>query len=84
MKKKNIFLGIVLGGLLVMNNMAGAYSVRTPDGKMPLVHWAVLVSQPGRLPEMQVLAAGNMSRPMPEKKRVHMPFMAVRIKLTLM
>lgn len=56
MKKKNIFLGIVLGGLLVMNNMAGAYSVRTPDGKMPLVHWAVLVSQPGRLPEMQVLA----------------------------
>lgn len=56
MKKKNIFWGIVLGGLLLMNNMAGAYSVRTPDGKMPVVHWVVMEALPGKLPELQGLS----------------------------
>ena len=35
-------------------SLAGAQSIRTPEGNMPMVHWAVLESTPG---DMMTMAA---------------------------
>ena len=39
------------------SSAAGAHSVRTPEGNMPMVHWAVLESTPGNLAAMGAIGA---------------------------
>ena len=43
-----------LSGMIVAGSLAGAQSIRTPDGNMPMVHWAVVESTPG---DMMAMAA---------------------------
>ena len=43
---------LCLGGIVVASSMAGAQSIRTPEGNMPMVHWAVLESTPGDMMAM--------------------------------
>ena len=50
--KKSILM--CLGGILMAGSLAGAQSIRTPEGNMPMVHWAVLESTPG---DMMAMAA---------------------------
>ena len=53
-KKSLIFC---LGGFLMGSSLANAYSIRTPEGNMPMVHWAVLESTPGNLEAMGAIGA---------------------------
>ena len=39
------------------SSLAEAYSIRTPEGNMPMVHWAVLESTPGNLAAMGAIGA---------------------------
>lgn len=43
---------LCLGGIVMASSMAGAQSIRTPEGNMPMVHWAVLESTPGDMMAM--------------------------------
>ena len=38
---------LVLGGLMAMSATASAHPIRTPEGNMPMIHWAVVESTPG-------------------------------------
>ena len=38
---------LVLGGLMALGTTAAAHPIRTPEGNMPMVHWAVVESTPG-------------------------------------
>ena len=53
-KKSLIFC---LGGILMASSLAGAHSIRTPEGNMPMVHWAVLEATPGNLAAMGAIGA---------------------------
>ena len=39
------------------SSLAGAHSIRTPEGNMPMVHWAVLEATPGNLAAMGAIGA---------------------------
>ena len=53
--KRALFFG--LGGIFMASSMVAAHPIRTPDGNMPLVHWAVIESTPGGLKTMGDLGA---------------------------
>lgn len=40
---------------------AGALPLRTPEGKMPMVHWAILESVPGKMDEMMAIGARTVA-----------------------
>lgn len=40
---------------------AGAQPILNKDGSMPVVHWAVLKSSPGKMPDMMAMAAKNVA-----------------------
>ena len=42
-------------------SIAGAYPVRTPEGNMPMVHWAVLDATPGNLKAMGEIGARTVA-----------------------
>ena len=57
---KNIWkksLMFCLGGVLMAGSLAGAQPLRTPEGNMPMVHWAVLEATPGNLGAMGAIGA---------------------------
>ncbi len=51
----------VLGGLLMTGSFVHAQSIQTPDGKMPLVHWAVVESTEGKMPEILSMGAKDVA-----------------------
>lgn len=46
-----------LGGILTASSYAGAHPIRTPEGNMPMVHWAVVESTPGNMQALGAIAA---------------------------
>ncbi|MBR1761320.1 MAG: antibiotic biosynthesis monooxygenase [Schwartzia sp.] len=48
---------LVLGGLMAIGATAAAHPIRTPEGNMPMVHWAVVESTPGDMQKMGEAAA---------------------------
>ena len=48
---------LVLGGLMAIGATAAAHPIRTPEGNMPMVHWAVVESTPGDMAKMGEVAA---------------------------
>ena len=48
---------LVLGGMLMASATAAAHPIRTPEGNMPMVHWAVVESTPGDMAKMGEVAA---------------------------
>ena len=42
-------------------SLAGAYPIRTPEGNMPMVHWAVLDATPGNLGAMGEIGARTVA-----------------------
>ena len=48
--KKSLLL--CLGGVLMAGSIVSAHPIRTPEGNMPMVHWAVLESTPGNMQAM--------------------------------
>ena len=53
---------LVLAGCFMMTaQVTEAKAITTPDGGMPLVHWAVLQSKPGTMSEMMGMAARNVA-----------------------
>ncbi len=48
---------LLMGGIMIANAAAKAESLRTPEGNMPMVHWAVLESTPGDMQTMSGIAA---------------------------
>lgn len=63
--KKIALLGI--GGMFMANSVSGAYPVRTPEGNMPLVHWAVLEAAPGKMQEMIAIGANTVGKETPKE-----------------
>ena len=57
---KNVWkksLMFCLGGMLMAGSVVGAHPIRTPEGNMPMVHWAVLESTPGTMQAMGAIGA---------------------------
>ena len=57
---KNVWkkgLMFCLGGMLMASSVVGAHPIRTPEGNMPMVHWAVLESTPGTMQAMGAIGA---------------------------
>ena len=54
-------LTLCLGGFLMASSIATAHSIRTPEGNMPMVHWAVLESTPGNLAAMGKIGAKTVA-----------------------
>lgn len=52
---------LMVGGLCVMASFAGAHPIRTPEGNMPMVHWAVLDATPGNLGAMGEIGAKTVA-----------------------
>ena len=53
---------LVLAGCVTMAaQVTEAKAITTPEGKMPMVHWAVLQSKPGTMSEMMGMAARNVA-----------------------
>ncbi|MBP5199755.1 MAG: hypothetical protein J6Z82_03820, partial [Schwartzia sp.] len=48
---------LVLGGIMMASTVAAAHPIRTPEGNMPMVHWAVVESTPGDMAKMGEVAA---------------------------
>lgn len=46
----------LLGGILMTGSFCSAHSIRTPEGNMPMVHWAVVESTPGDMAAMGRIA----------------------------
>ena len=57
--KRILLLG--MGGMFMATSIAGAYPVRTPEGNMPMVHWAVLDATPGNLKAMGEIGARTVA-----------------------
>ncbi|MBP3781376.1 MAG: antibiotic biosynthesis monooxygenase [Selenomonas sp.] len=53
--KKSLLL--CLGGVLMAGSIVSAHPIRTPEGNMPMVHWAVLESTPGNMQAMGAIGA---------------------------
>lgn len=51
----------VLGGLLLTSSFVHAQPIQTPEGKMPLVHWAVVASTEGNMPQILSLGAKDVA-----------------------
>ncbi len=60
MKAKKIML-LTLGLCMLGGSMAGAQAFKTPEEKLPVVHWAVLRAAEGQLGTVQKLAAENVA-----------------------
>ena len=45
--KKTMLLA--MGGIFMASSLSFAQPIRTPEGNMPMVHWAVLESTPGNM-----------------------------------
>lgn len=58
--KKTMLLA--LGGIFMASSLSFAQPIRTPEGNMPMVHWAVLESTPGN---MQALLPTRTSKSRP-------------------
>ena len=52
---------VMAGGLMMAANSTEAKAITTPDGGMPLVHWAVLQAKPGTMSDMMGMAARNVA-----------------------
>ena len=48
---------LLFGGLIAMSATASAHPIRTPEGNMPMIHWAVVESTPGDMAKMGEVAA---------------------------
>lgn len=59
-KINKIVIASLLGSSLTFSGVS-ARSIETPDGGMPLVHWATLQSTPGNMGEMITLGAKNVA-----------------------
>lgn len=46
----------LFGGIFMANSFCSAHSIRTPEGNMPMVHWAVVESTPGGMTAMGRIA----------------------------
>ncbi len=57
--EKILLLGIA--SLFMATSFAEAHPIRTPDGNMPMVHWAVLESTPGNLQAMGRIGAKTVA-----------------------
>lgn len=77
--KKQI-IGTVLGALVLLSNVAGAQAIRTPEGKMPIVHWVVMQSQPGKLAELRGLSDKYISPHADQNPGVYALYNAVDAK----
>ena len=54
---QNVTLALAMGGVIMAGTAVGAYPIRTPEGNMPMVHWAVLEATPGNMQVMSAIAA---------------------------
>ena len=50
--KKTMLLA--MGGLFMASSLSFAQPIRTPEGNMPMVHWAVLESTPGDMQRLKL------------------------------
>ena len=57
--KKTMLLA--MGGLFMAGSMSFAQPIRTPEGNMPMVHWAVLESTPGNMQAMGEIGARTVA-----------------------
>ena len=53
---RKIFL-LMLGAMVMLTSLASAKSIRTPEGNMPRVQWAVVESTAGTMPQMIEIGA---------------------------
>ena len=56
---KKICFILFLVGILIMSNfeISTAHSIRTPEGNMPLIHWAVVESKEGKMNDILSIGA---------------------------
>ena len=59
--RKSMAALVVAGCVMMTGHVTEAKAITTPDGGMPLVHWAVLQSKPGTMSEMMGMAARNVA-----------------------
>ena len=57
--KKTMLLA--LGGIFMASSLSFAQPIRTPEGNMPMVHWAVLESTPGNMQAMGEIGARTVA-----------------------
>ena len=60
MKRKLLCIAAALSTLFAAASVQGA-SVQTPDGNMPLIHWAVVESTDGQMSVLQQLGAKHVA-----------------------
>ena len=60
MKRKLLCIAAALSTLFAAASVQGA-SVQTPDGNMPLIHWAVVESADGQMGVLQQLGAKHVA-----------------------
>ena len=52
---------LLAGGVaLISANVSMAYPIRTPEGNLPMIHWAVVESTPGNMAKMGEIAASTV------------------------
>ena len=52
---------LAVAGMYMTASLAGAYPIRTPEGNMPMVHWAVLDATSGNLGAMGEIGARTVA-----------------------
>ena len=69
-----------LGGVMMAGSIAAAHSIRTPEGNMPMVHWAVLEATPGNLGEMGKIGANTVAKETAKESGTYALYGAVDVK----
>ena len=54
---KKIITALAIGVIMLLDSTAWAQKIRTPNGNMPMIHWAVLESAPGKMELRGAIAA---------------------------
>ena len=62
-----ILTALLIGVILLSNSIANARSIRTPEGNMPLVHWAVVESTEGDMQKIINIGARVLAPVVPSE-----------------
>lgn len=68
MRKLFTLLAVFIAGVIFLSdNMVYARSIRTPEGNMPLVHWAVVESADGKMNDILAIGARTLAPIVPSE-----------------
>ena len=75
-----LLLKLIIGVILLTTSIANAQSIRTPEGNMPLVHWAVVESVDGRMNDILNIGARTLAAVVPNELGTYCLYGGVDIK----